>query len=123
MVVVVVELWSSVVLAAWGLAMALIPDMTNNTQKTIIQVLVLFCSLFMISSCSAGLAVAVGSAPQGVWGTSRPVCGATIMTFRRVGVNRGFPLAVWGGHTSPPRLILTTWGVWGAKKTGNKTSP
>jgi len=37
--------------------MAPIPDMTNNTQNTIIHVLILLCSLFMISSCSAGPAV------------------------------------------------------------------
>ena len=80
--VVVVEVWSSVELAAWGLARALIPEMTNNTQSTIIHVLSLVCSLVMISS-SPFRRLALdnfGSAPQGVWGTSRPVCGATIMT-------------------------------------------
>ena len=41
-------------LAAWGLAKALIPDMTNNTQSTIIQALSLFCNLLMISSSRSG---------------------------------------------------------------------
>ena len=88
--VVVVEVWSSVELAAWGLARALIPDITNNMQSTIIHVLSLVCSLVMISSSRSGLALNnCRSAPQGVWGASRPVCGATIMTFRPMGVNLG----------------------------------
>jgi hypothetical protein len=88
--VVVVEVWSSVELAAWGLARALIPDITKNMQSTIIHVLSLVCSLVMISSSRSGLALNnCRSAPQGVWGASRPVCGATIMTFRPMGVNLG----------------------------------
>jgi len=76
--------------AAWGLARALIPDMTNNTQSTIIQVLSLVCSLVMISSSRSGLALDnCRSAPLGVGGTSWPVCGATMMTFRPLGVNLG----------------------------------
>ena len=81
--------------AAWGIASALIPDMTNNMQSTIIHVLSLFCSLFMISSSRRTGRGFSGSAPQGVWGTSRPVCGATIMTLRRIGVNLGNPGASW----------------------------
>jgi hypothetical protein len=50
LLVVVVEVWSSAELAAWGLAKALIPDMTNNMQSPIIHVLSLVCSLVMISS-------------------------------------------------------------------------
>ena len=48
--VVVVEVLSSVEAAAWGLARALIPDMTNTMQSTIIHMLNLVCSLLMISS-------------------------------------------------------------------------
>ena len=89
-----------VVLAAWGLAMALIPDSTNNMQSAIIHVLSLCCSLFMISSLVPDWPWSSGSAPQGVWGASRPVCGATIMTLRRIGVNRGMHAGwMWGGHS------------------------
>jgi len=52
-------------------------------QNAINHVLSLVCSLLMISSSrfSSGLAWDnCGSSPQGVWGVSRPVCGATIMT-------------------------------------------
>lgn len=64
--VVVVEVWSSAELAAWGLAKALIPDITNNTQSTVTHVLSLVCSLVMISLSRFRLALNnFGSSPPG----------------------------------------------------------